>query len=261
LIAMAYDILKSIGLKKIVLRVGNLDILRRFLDGIGANDSEMMRLIDKKDFESIEARIGNDFPKFKKFIETGEIDKIEYPEAKRMKEIMAFLDEFSVPYNLDLSIARGLDYYIGIVFEIDAPTLGAEKQIAGGGEYNLVTLLGGRHVPTAGFAIGFDRILIAMENEGFKFPLSEKPVYVAYMQGMVKEAIKVARMLRDHGIATSMDLMARNISKSLEYANRKGMRFAVIVAPEEWKNGKVVVKDMKEGSQKEVEIEKITEKL
>ena len=116
-------------------------------------------------------------------------------------------------------------------------------------------------MPTAGFAIGFDRILIAMENEGFKFPLSEKPVYVAYMQGMVKEAIKVARMLRDHGIATSMDLMARNISKSLEYANRKGMRFAVIVAPEEWKNGKVVVKDMKEGSQKEVEIEKITEKL
>ena len=261
LIAMSYDLLKSIGLKNIVLRIGNLDILRRFLDSIGKNDRQIMRLIDKKDFESLEKIMGNDFFAFEKFIETKDIDAINFPEAKRMKEILSFLDEFSIPYNLDLGIARGLEYYIGIVFEIDAPKLGAEKQIAGGGEYNLVTLLGGRHVPTAGFAIGFDRVLIALESEGFKFPLPEKPVYVAYMHGMVREAIKVARMLRSKGIKVSMDLMARNISKSLEYVNRKGMRYAVIVAPDEWKNGKVLLKDMEKGEQEEVEIEKIVEKL
>ena len=261
LIAMSYDLLKSIGLKNIVLRIGNLDILRRFLDSIGKNDRQIMRFIDKKDFESLEKIMGNDFFAFEKFIETKDIDAINFPEAKRMKEILSFLDEFSIPYNLDLGIARGLEYYIGIVFEIDAPKLGAEKQIAGGGEYNLVTLLGGRHVPTAGFAIGFDRVLIALESEGFKFPLPEKPVYVAYMHGMVREAIKVARMLRSKGIKVSMDLMARNISKALEYANRKGMRYAVIVAPDEWKNGKVLLKDMEKGEQEEVEIEKIVEKI
>ena len=261
LIAMSYDLLKSVGLKNIVLRIGNLDILRRFLDSIGKNDRQVMRLIDKKDFESLEKIMGNDFPAFKKFIETKDLDTINFPEAERMKEILSFLDEFSIPYNLDLGIARGLEYYIGVVFEIDAPKLGAEKQIAGGGEYNLVTLLGGRHVATAGFAIGFDRVLIALESEGFEFPLPEKPVYVAYMHGMVKEAIKVARMLRSNGIKVSMDLMARNISKSLEYANRKGMRYAIIVAPDEWKNGKVLLKDMEKGEQEEVEIEKIVEKL
>jgi histidyl-tRNA synthetase len=261
LIAMSYDLLKSVGLKNIVLRVGNLDILRRFLDSIGKNDRQVMRLIDKKDFESLEKIMGNDFSTFKRFIETKNIDTINFPEAERMKEILTFLDEFSIPYNLDLGIARGLEYYIGVVFEIDAPKLGAEKQIAGGGEYNLVTLLGGRHVATAGFAIGFDRVLIALESEGFEFPLPEKPVYVAYMHGMVKEAIKVARMLRSNGIKVSMDLMARNISKSLEYANRKGMRYAIIVAPDEWKNGKVLLKDMEKGEQEEVEIEKIVEKL
>ncbi|KAA0005403.1 MAG: histidine--tRNA ligase [Thermoplasmata archaeon] len=261
LIAMSYDLLKSVGLKNIVLRVGNLDILRRFLDSIGKNDRQVMRLIDKKDFESLEKIMGNDFYTFKRFIETKNIDTINFPEAERMKEILSFLDEFSIPYNLDLGIARGLEYYIGVVFEIDAPKLGAEKQIAGGGEYNLVTLLGGRHVATAGFAIGFDRVLIALESEGFEFPLPEKPVYVAYMHGMVKEAIKVARMLRSNGIKVSMDLMARNISKSLEYANRKGMRYAIIVAPDEWKNGKVLLKDMEKGEQEEVEIEKIVEKL
>ncbi len=261
LIAMSYDLLKSVGLKNIVLRVGNLDILRRFLDSIGKNDRQVMRLIDKKDFENLEKIMGNDFSTFKRFIETKNIDTINFPEAERMKEILSFLDEFSIPYNLDLGIARGLEYYIGVVFEIDAPKLGAEKQIAGGGEYNLVTLLGGRHVATAGFAIGFDRVLIALESEGFEFPLPEKPVYVAYMHGMVKEAIKVARMLRSNGIKVSMDLMARNISKSLEYANRKGMRYAIIVAPDEWKNGKVLLKDMEKGEQEEVEIEKIVEKL
>ncbi|MCD6222548.1 MAG: histidine--tRNA ligase [Thermoplasmata archaeon] len=261
LIAMSYDLLKSVGLKNIVLRIGNLDILRRFLDSIGKNDRQVMRLIDKKDFESLEKIMGNDFSTFKRFIETKNIDTINFPEAERMKEILSFLDEFSIPYNLDLGIARGLEYYIGVVFEIDAPKLGAEKQIAGGGEYNLVTLLGGRHVATAGFAIGFDRVLIALESEGFEFPLPEKPVYVAYMHGMVKEAIKVARMLRSNGIKVSMDLMARNISKSLEYANRKGMRYAIIVAPDEWKNGKVLLKDMEKGEQEEVEIEKIVEKL
>jgi len=261
LIAMSYDLLKSVGLKNIVLRVGNLDILRRFLDSIGKNDRQVMRLIDKKDFENLEKIMGNDFFTFKRFIETKNIDTINFPEAERMKEILSFLDEFSIPYNLDLGIARGLEYYIGVVFEIDAPKLGAEKQIAGGGEYNLVTLLGGRHVATAGFAIGFDRVLIALESEGFEFPLPEKPVYVAYMHGMVKEAIKVARMLRSNGIKVSMDLMARNISKSLEYANRKGMRYAIIVAPDEWKNGKVLLKDMEKGEQEEVEIEKIVEKL
>jgi len=259
LIAMSYDILKSIGLKNIILRIGNLDILRRFLDGIGGNDAEMMRLIDKKDFENIKRRLGDDFQKFAEFIEIKNVDEIEYPEAKRMAEILSFLDEFSIPYNIDLSIARGLEYYIGTVFEIDAPKLGAEKQVAGGGEYNLVTLIGGRHVPTSGFAIGFDRVLIALESENFGFPSPHKPIYVGYMQGMVKEAIKVTRMLREKGIAVSMDLMARSISKSLEYANRKGMKYAVIVAPDEWKNGRILVKDMKSGKQEEVELEKIEE--
>ncbi|MCD6171508.1 MAG: histidine--tRNA ligase [Thermoplasmata archaeon] len=262
LIAMAHDILKSIGLKNIVLRIGNLDILRRFLDGIGANDKEMMRLIDKKDFEGIEKKLKKeDMDEFKKFIEIRDINEINFKEAEKMKEILSLLDEYSIPYNLDLSIARGLDYYIGTVFEIDAPKLGAEKQIAGGGEYNLVTLLGGKHISTAGFAIGFDRIMIALEMENYKFFEEDKPIYIAYINGMLKEAIKISRLLRKNGIKVEMDLMSRNISKSLDYANKKGMKKAIIIAPDEWKNGKVLIKDMEKGEQKEAEIKKIADGL
>ncbi|RLF47028.1 MAG: histidine--tRNA ligase [Thermoplasmata archaeon] len=262
LIAMAYNILRESGLRNIILRVGNLDILRRFLDSIGARDAEIMRLIDKKDFEELEKKMEEkEFKEFMKFIEIKKIEEIEYEEADRMKEIFEFLEEFAIPYNLDLSIARGLDYYIGVVFEIDAPKLGAEKQICGGGEYNLVPLLGGRKIPTAGFAIGFDRTLLALETEGFKFEEENKPVYIAYMEDMIKEAIKIVRMVRQHDIKAEMDLMRRSISKSLEYANKKGFNKVIIVAPDEWKKNKVILKDMEKREQKEVEIESLPQLL
>ncbi len=262
LISLAYNILRESGLRNIIVRVGNLDILRKFLDGIGARDAEMMRLIDKKDFEEIQKRMGDEeFRKFEKFIGVKEIEKIEYEEAERMKEVFDFLEEFGVPYNLDLSIARGLDYYIGIVFEIDAPKLGAEKQLCGGGEYNLVPLLGGKKVATSGFAIGFDRTLLALEMERVDFGKEEKPVYVAYMEGMIREAIKVVKMLRQQGMKAEMDLMRRSISKSLDYANKKGMEKVVIVAPDEWRENKVIIKDMKSGEQEKIMIEEMAEKL
>ncbi len=261
LIAMAYDILKTIGLKNVVLRVGNLDILRRFLDTIGANDAEMMRLIDKKDFESIERRLGKEeFEKFMDFIEIKNIDEVKFEEAEKMKEMLSFLEEFSVPFNLDLSIARGLDYYIGTVFEIDAPKLGAEKQLCGGGEYNLITILGGRHVPTSGFAIGFDRAILALETEGHVFDIEEDKFYVAHMD-MAREAIKVARMLRKEGFKVEMDIMGRSIKKSLDYANRRGISKVIIVAPEEWEKEEVLVKDMKTGEQNNVKVNELINKL
>ncbi|RLF60334.1 MAG: histidine--tRNA ligase [Thermoplasmata archaeon] len=253
LIALAYEVLKESGLRHLILRIGNLDILRRFLDGIGARDAEIMRLIDKKDFDELWNRMAEkDFDEFMKFISIKNLDDIPYEEARDMKEMLSFLEELSVPYNIDLSIARGLDYYIGTVFEIDAPKLGAEKQLCGGGTYNLVPLLGGKKIPTSGFAIGFDRALVALEAEGYAFEESAKPVYVAPMQDMVSEALRVAKTLRKNGIKTDIDLMGRNMKKSLDYADRRGMNTVVIVAPDEWQKGNVVVKDMQKGEQHEV---------
>ncbi len=257
LISLAYNVLKEAGLRNIILRIGNLDILRKFLDSIGANNEKIMRLIDKKDFEELRKKIEN-FKEFEEFIKIKDLNKIEYEEAERMQQIIEFLKELSIPYNIDLSIARGLEYYRGIVFEIDAPKLGAEKQICGGGEYSLVPLLGGKSTPTSGFAIGFDRVLLALEMEGFKIKRKEKPVYVAYMQNMIKEAIKITKMLRQIGIKAEMDLMRRNISKSLDYANRKGIKKVIIVAPDEWKRGKVLIKDMEKGKQKEININELS---
>jgi histidyl-tRNA synthetase len=256
LIALAYDVISECGLKKIILRVGNLDILRTVLDSLGARRSEILRFIDKKEYDLLANYMTDkEHKELMKFIKTKNMDDIEYDEKNNMKKVLSFLEEFSIPYNIDFSIARGLDYYKGTVFEIDAPVLGAEKQLCGGGEYNLVPLLGGRPIPTAGFAIGFDRTLLALEKEGVTVRKKTPPVFVIYNGNMIKQAINIVKTLRANGVSAELDLKKRNLKKALDYANKKQFHAVIIVADDEWTNNKILIKDMKRGVQDEVDID------
>jgi len=182
--------------------------------------------------------------------------------VERIGSVLEWLSAFGVPYVLDTSIARGLDYYRGIVFEIDAPPLGAEKQLCGGGEYSLLPILGGDDTPTSGFALGFDRIIIALEKEGYEFPPSPEIVYIHPIGNeMRKEAVSLATELRGKGIKVEMDLMRRSMQKSLQYADRMGAKVAIIMGPDEWAKGMVTLKNMETGEQKEVERDEISKFL
>ncbi len=287
LIALAYHVLKETGLKDINLRIGHLDLLNRQVDGIlslfppaGSAKSEnkdkkdeIFRLIDKKDYDGVK----NEFiasgvtkektTEFMDFLQSSNIQDVKKyseesgldQELKRYEEVISLLKEFGVnTIETAMEIARGLDYYKGIVFEIDAPSLGAEKQICGGGEYSLLPLLGGDNTPTAGFALGFDRIVLALEKEGYNFPPSKKPVYLHPIgDKMRKEAVSLARKLRGRGVLLDMDLMGRSPQKSLQYANRIGAKSVIIMGPDEWVRGMVTIKNMETGEQKEVKVEKL----
>ena len=87
-----------------------------------------------------------------------------------LERVTTLLDRSGIRYIIDFGIARGLDYYTGIVFEVDVPSLGAEKQICGGGEYDLNEAFGLNIKGASGFAIGFDRLRMALEAEGVTFP-------------------------------------------------------------------------------------------
>src|SRR5512137_321774 len=152
-----------------------------------------------------------------------------------LKEVFAILKLHGiVECQVDLGIVRGLDYYTGMVFEIDAPRLGAEKQIMGGGSYTLSELFGGEPVFSTGFAIGIDRVMLALEKET---PMPEKPLLDAYVvpakDDMRKYALGIVARLRSQGLRADVDLMRRNMSKNLKYASAVGARYAVIVGVEE----------------------------
>jgi histidyl-tRNA synthetase len=267
LIALAYNVLDNTGLKNINLRIGNLDFLGSYINNnlseyLPDDLSFLFRLIDKEDFDEIyfqfsKYNVPEDVQKdFFDFLNAKNIDDfkqfIKSNEIMKFNNIINLLDnEFSIDkFDIDLKIARGLDYYKGCVFEIDAPVLGAEKQICGGGEYELVKSFGGRDVPTSGFALGFDRIILALENEKYDFPEDMINVYIVPVnEKVLGKSIEIGQDLRKKGIKVDLDLLRRGISKSLKYANSKKVKNVIIVGPDELKNDSVIVKNMITGEQ------------
>ena len=146
---------------------------------------------------------------------------------------------------------RGLDYYTGMVFEIDAPALGAEKQIMGGGSYTLSELFGGEPVFSTGFAIGIDRVMLALDKERTPAPYEPLDAYVVpAKEDMRKYALGIVARLRSQGLKADVDLMRRTLSKNLKYASSAGARYAVIVGKEEMAKRSVTLRDMRSGEQR-----------
>ncbi|MGQ0536059.1 MAG: histidine--tRNA ligase [Methanobacteriota archaeon] len=162
------------------------------------------------------------------------------------------LDEFEIDYG----VVRGLDYYSGMVFEVHHPELGAESQICGGGAYTLHELFGAKPTGSIGFAIGFDRTLLALEREGHMPALAPSPlkaVVVPVTDDAREEAVRLATQLRRAGVACDVDLMQRNLRKCLDYANALGIPFAVLLGAKEMASGQATVKDLRSGLQETLE--------
>ncbi|MDR1690880.1 MAG: histidine--tRNA ligase, partial [Candidatus Methanoplasma sp.] len=185
-IAAALEMIKAIGLKDYKVRIGHIGVLRKELSKVGVPAErmpEVLQKLDKKLYEEAwplmeAAGIGrNDAESIFKLTSTvGGIEVLaEIPgeESDYLKEVLSYLSAMGAGSpEIDLGVVRGLDYYTGMVFEVEAPVLGAEKQICGGGSYTLSELFGGEKVFSTGFAIGFDRVLLALEKEGAEYPTS-----------------------------------------------------------------------------------------
>jgi histidyl-tRNA synthetase len=170
------------------------------------------------------------------------------PERERIEQTIGYLDSANIRYSLNLGIARGLDYYTGIVFEGFADNLGAENQILGGGVYRLAHLFGGDDVASCGFAIGFDRVMVSLgETAGKKDTVA---AIVCTREGR-NRALEVACAFRGSGIRTEMDLMERGFGAQMAHAS-KSADFAVIIGQREAASGEVTLKNLKSGEQKTV---------
>ncbi|RLE46414.1 MAG: histidine--tRNA ligase, partial [Candidatus Methanomethylicota archaeon] len=264
-INLAYLILKELKIK-FNLEIGHVGLLRHLLRNLDETQaSRIMRLIDKGDIDGL--NIYMDQIKLDKEIQEKVFDLIGLKGSREVvgeaREVIPdfdfshieilcdLLDSLDVEYNLDLGIARGLDYYTGVVFECYAEGLGAQKQICGGGSYELSHLFGGDRTPSTGFAIGFDRVAELCEVE-----IERKPVVaVVSFSGLEREAFKVANILRKKGISAVVDVMQRSIRRQLSYANDIKAKFVVIVGKREIKEGKVALKDLSTGEQKTLKIE------
>jgi histidyl-tRNA synthetase len=178
--------------------------------------------------------------------------------------VRAHLDVLGVPFVLVPTLVRGLDYYTRTAFEYyRAGAEGQQDALGGGGRYDgLVELLGGRPTPGIGFALGLDRVLLALGDQAAGASSSDR--LVAFVVGAdpadTATRLKIATDLRGAGIAARAELAPRKLGRQMESASREGAHFAVIVG-DELREGHVNLRDLEAGTQRPVHVSELAKEL
>ncbi len=178
--------------------------------------------------------------------------------ADHFRAVQQYLDAMGIAYEIDPYIVRGLDYYTKTVFEIVAENKNSNNTICGGGRYDgLVEELGGSHVPACGFALGMERLLLTLEEQGVELPQQgDVDIFVGNIgTDAAFAAQKLVSDLRAAGLRAEKDHLGRSVKAQMKYANKLGARYALILGDDEIKNGRVRLKNMDEGTETECALE------
>jgi histidyl-tRNA synthetase len=183
------------------------------------------------------------------------LDRLDGDDAEHFAEVRALLDAVDVPYEVDPTLVRGLDYYTRTVFEFESAALGAQSGVGGGGRYDgLVEALGGPPTPGCGWAAGIERILLASDDaagavSGPPQPAPPVDLFVAFAAAAQRAAaFGLAVEARRAGLGAQMELAGRSLKGQLKQADRVGARFVAILAEDG-----AALKDMESGEQRDVD--------
>jgi len=174
-------------------------------------------------------------------------------------QVKMALDGAHIKYNEDPFLIRGLDYYTKTVFEVTHPKLGAQDAVAAGGRYDgLIESFGGPKAGAVGFALGVERLLMCMVGAYCNTPLHENSFFiVALGEAAFREAFKLLSELRQKGVKASMDFSTKSMKSQMRSADKSQSRYAIILGEDELKKKSVVLKDMRDGSQKELSLDNL----
>ena len=242
-------------------------VLEKFAKG---KEVEAMRSIDKLDKmpeEEVKKELKGkgidpevlDFIKKNSLEDVAKIEGVKYSDGlKEVNEFLTMVEENKLDFvEFDLSLARGLEYYTGLVFEIKV-----EKgpSIGGGGRFDrLVELYGGQPTPAVGISFGISRIFDYLKEKGDKIVLDG--VFLFGLGVPYGKVLSAAKSLRDRGIKVEEDLTGKNISKNLDFAQSKGYKYAGIIGENEAKKKAITIKNLETGEQKTLSIPKAAELL
>ena len=176
------------------------------------------------------------------------IDYLNESSRKHFEKVKEYLEVLNIDYTVNYSIVRGLDYYTHTVFEVEASVegFGSQNVLCAGGRYNgLVETIGGPQTPGVGFALGLERLLVALEYEKLE-PWEDKTIdfYIAPMDDTCKSySLKVLNMLRMNGFNGDMDYMNRSLKSNFKQAERLNTKYIIIIGNDEIENNMVTIKN------------------
>ncbi len=281
-IALSDEVMGELGLSDYELRIGHTRLLREVLTHAGAKGSAqdpIMRAIDSREearlraeLDRAQVRAGDEKLLRSLVALRGSVKVLKQVEKlvaglpkakaalKNLHEILEHVRSFGVEkFTIDFGIARGLEYYTDLVFELYVDGV----QVAGGGRYDeLIELLGGDPSPAVGVGFGIDRIARALLKRGMIVPRERLDCLVLpSSEEMVSECLKIAGELRRAGLLVDIDLMGRKLAKAIAYANARGTKNVVIVGAKDLDKGQVTLRDMDTGSQERISRRDLCEKL
>ena len=169
--------------------------------------------------------------------------------------VQKYLDAVGVEYTVNPTIVRGLDYYTKTVFEFVTDFIGAQGTVCGGGRYDgLIEELGGKHLPSLGFAMGIERLLMLMDKQGIEIPKpSTCDLYVAVMGEKASlKSFEIIKAVRSCGLIAETDIVGRGLRAQMKYADKIGAKFSMVLGDNEIEQGKAVIKNMSSGEQTEM---------
>ena len=173
-------------------------------------------------------------------------------------EVKRYLDSAGVEYTVNPKIVRGLDYYTKTVFEFVTDCIGAQGTVCGGGRYDgLIEELGGKHMPSLGFAMGLERLLMVMDAQGIAIPDDDKcALYIATMGDDAKvKAFELLRRVRECGLIAETDVVGRGLRAQMKYADKIGAKYSLVLGDNELSDNKAKVKNMETGEQTELALD------
>lgn len=276
-ISITYEIFKRLGIENISLQLNSLgegdcriSYNNAFKDFVGENKSELCDTC-KERFEKNPLRVLDCKERACKSVMSNApktIDHLDEDCKTHFETLLNILDSMEIPYEINHKLVRGLDYYTRTVFEFVSTdnTLGSQNTICGGGRYNnLIEECGGKSNGCVGFAIGMERLLIALEgiNSPLVHELQLEPVdiYIGSIgdKGFTK-AQSLVYELRKKGIRAEADILGRSVKAQMKFADKLNARYSVILGDDEIANNSCKLKNMETSEQNEVNFSDI-EKL
>jgi histidyl-tRNA synthetase len=270
LILLANDILVELGVPDVRLRLGSLgtpaarsaylDELRDYLRSREGELSEEVRnRIDVNPLRAFDAdhegtrRVMDEAPTL--------LERLDEADAEHFDEVRHLLDRNGVDYQLDPTLVRGLDYYTRTVFEFECERLGAQSGIGGGGRYDgLIEQLGGPPTAANGWALGVDRVALALEARDGGSRDGVKPRHGVFLVAEGDDrsrALGLVTELRRAGLVAHLDLAGRAIKGQMKQADRVGARYALILSGD----GQATLRDMSSGEEREVDPARVAEEI
>lgn len=269
-ISLAYNAYKLLGLDDIVIEINSLGdtesrlayreaLINYFKPHINELCEDCKNRLEKNPLRILDCKVDADLEIMKNAPKT--LDYLNEESKKRFDKLLEILDLMDINYKVDTKLVRGLDYYNHTVFEVK---LNDSYALGGGGRYNgLVETLGGPSIPGVGFAMGYDRTMLAIEEAGVNIPINNSiDVYLLYVSDNEKEtAAYLAQDLRMNNYIVETDLMQKSLKAQFKSVERYNAKYLIVLNDEELKDYKVTLKDTVTKEEKQLSINDLADYL